>query len=111
MLEDLSFINALRCFISLRGTVHQLHCDHGTNFVGARNKLREALKQCDTNRLKVYLADKQCKFIFNSSVASHAGGIRERQIWTVRNVLNATLSLCPGRLDEVSQSSTKYRWN
>lgn len=36
MLEDLStdaFINALRCFISLRGAVRQLHCDHGTNFV------------------------------------------------------------------------------
>lgn len=38
MLEDLStdsFINALRCFISLRGTVRQLHCDQGSNFVGA----------------------------------------------------------------------------
>ena len=50
MLEDLStdsFINALRCFISLRGAVCQLHCDHGTNFVGARNEFREALKQCE----------------------------------------------------------------
>lgn len=105
MLEGLStdtFINALRCFISLRGAVPQLHCDHGTNFVGARNELIEALKQCDITQLEVYLADKQCKFIFNAPAVSHAGGVWERQIRTVRNVLNATLSLCPGRLDDVS---------
>ena len=49
MLEDLTtdmFINALRCFISLRGAIRQLHCDCGTNFVGARNELKEALKEC-----------------------------------------------------------------
>lgn len=47
MLEDLStdsFINALRCFISIRGAVRQLRCDQGSNFVGARNEFREALK-------------------------------------------------------------------
>lgn len=34
MLEDMStdaFVNALRCFISLRGAVCQLRCDQGTN--------------------------------------------------------------------------------
>lgn len=111
MLEDLStdtFINALRCFISLREPVCQLHCDHGTNFVGARNEFREALKQCDTNRLKVYLANKQCKFIINAPAASHASGVWERQTRTVRNVLNATLSLCPGRLDDVSLRTLFY---
>lgn len=111
MLEDLSadtFINALRCFISLRGAIRQLHCDHGTNFVGARNELREALKQCDVSRLEAYLADKQCDFIFNAPAASHAGGIWERQIRTIRNVLNATLSLCPGRLDDASLRTLFY---
>ncbi len=65
MLEDLStdtFINALRCFISLRGAVRQLHCNHGTNFVRAKNEFREALNWCDTKQLEVYLADKQCEF-------------------------------------------------
>ncbi len=54
MIEDLStdaFINALRCFISLRGAVRKLQCDHGTNFVGARNEFKESLKQVDTNAL------------------------------------------------------------
>lgn len=111
MLEDLStdmFINALRCFISLRGVVRQLYCDCGTNFVGARNELREALKECDVKTLETFLAENQCKFIFNAASASHAGGVWERQIRTVRNVLNATLSQCSGRLDDSSLRTLFY---
>lgn len=50
MLEDLStdsFINSLRCFISLRGAVLRLYCDQGRNFIGAKNELKESLKQRD----------------------------------------------------------------
>lgn len=111
MLEDLStdaFINALRCFISLRGTVRQLHCDQGTNFVGARNEFKEGLKHCDAATLESFLAERQCEFIFNAPSASHAGGVWERQIRTVRNVLNATLSQCSGRLDDSSLRTLFY---
>lgn len=111
MLEDLStdaFINALRCFISLRGAVRQLHCDQGTNFVGARNEFRESLKQCDTTTIESFLAERQCKFIFNAPSASHAGGVWERQIRTVRNVLNATLCQYSGRLDDSSLRTLFY---
>lgn len=111
MLEDMStdaFINALRCFISLRGAVRQLHCDHGSNFVGARNELRVALKQCDAKTIEVFLADKQCDFVFNAPSASHAGGVWERQIRTMKNVLNATLSQCSGRLDDASLRTLFY---
>ncbi|XP_073785217.1 uncharacterized protein [Danio rerio] len=111
MLEDLStdmFINALRCFISLRGAVRQLYCDCGTNFVGARNEFKQALKECDVKTLERYLAENQCEFIFNAASASHSGGVWERQIRTVRNVLNSTLSLCPGRLDDSSLRTLFY---
>ncbi|KAK7933319.1 hypothetical protein WMY93_004215 [Mugilogobius chulae] len=111
MLEDMStdtFINALRCFISLRGAVSKLYCDQGTNFVGAKNELKEALKQCDTNALEAFLADKQCEFVFNAPSASHAGGVWERQIRTIRNVLNATISQCSGRLDDASLRTLFY---
>lgn len=111
MLEDLSrdaFINALRCFISLRGAVSQLHCDQGTNFVGAKNELKEALKQCDTKALEAFLADRQCEFIFNAPSASHAGGVWERQIRTIRNVLKVTIAQCPGRLDDTSLRTLFY---
>lgn len=111
MLEDLStdsFINSLRCFISLRGAVKQLRCDQGSNFVGARNELKEALKQCDTKLLEIFLTEKQCEFVFNAPSDSPAGGVWERQIRTVRNVLNAAFAQCPGRLDDASLRTLLY---
>ncbi|XP_030597267.1 uncharacterized protein LOC115788399 isoform X1 [Archocentrus centrarchus] len=111
MLEDLStdsFINALRCFISIRGAVRQLHCDQGSNFVGARNEFKETLKQCDSKLLEIFLTEKQCEFVFNAPSASHAGGVWERQIRTVKNVLNATLAQCTGRIDDASLRTLFY---
>ncbi|XP_051802834.1 uncharacterized protein LOC127533562 [Acanthochromis polyacanthus] len=111
MLEDLStdsFLNALRCFISLRGAVRLLRCDQGSNFIGANNELKEALKQCDTRLLELFLADQQCEFVFNTPAASHTGGVWERQIRTVRNILKATLAQCPGRLDDPSLRTLFY---
>ena len=111
MLEDLStdaFINGLRCFIALRGSVRQIKCDQGTNFVGAKNELNAALHEVDAERLATFLAEKQCDFVFNAPHASHAGGVWERQIRTVRNVLNTTLSLAPGRLNDTSLRTLLY---
>ncbi|XP_041845165.1 uncharacterized protein LOC121642470 [Melanotaenia boesemani] len=111
MLEDLStdaFINGLRCFISLRGAVCRLRCDQGTNFTGAKNELKEALKQCNTKALEAFLANKQCELTFNAPSASHAGGVWERQIRTIRNVLNATTAQCSSRLDDASLRTLFY---
>ncbi|KAG1930139.1 hypothetical protein F2P79_022561 [Pimephales promelas] len=111
MLEDMStdaFINSLRCFIAVRGTVRQIRCDQGTNFVGAKNELNSALKQLDPERLTAFLADKQCDFVLNPPHSSHAGGVWERQIKTVRSVLNATASLASGRLSDASLRTLFY---
>lgn len=81
MLDDMStdcFINELRCFIAIRGSVRQIRSDQGTNFVGAKNKF---------DRLKSFLAEKHCDFVFNSPYASHTGGVWERQIRTVKKTL------------------------
>lgn len=105
MLEDLSTdssINSLRCFISLWGAVRQLHCDQGRNFVGASNALKESFEQHDHQALQAFLAEKYCKFIFNAPSASHAGGVWERQIRIIRNILNVTLAQSLGRLDDAS---------
>ena len=42
-----SFLNALRRFISRRGKVRQLRSDQGSNFVGAKNELANAVKGID----------------------------------------------------------------
>jgi len=105
MLQDMStdsFIIGLRSFIAVRGTVSQIRSDQGSNFVAADNELNQALKELDTDKIATFLSNKQCTFVFNAPLASHAGGVWERQIRTVKSVLNSTLSLCPGRLDDAS---------
>jgi len=78
MLEDLTldaFINGLRCFIALRGSVRQIKCDQGTNFVGVKNELSASLSEIDTDKLTIFLTEKQCDFVRNTPHASHAGGV------------------------------------
>lgn len=93
MLDDMStdaFISGLRCFIAIRGAVRQLRSDQGTNFIGAKNEFQKAV---DKERICSFLAEKQCEFVFNAPSASHTGRVWERQIRTVRNILNAILLL------------------
>ncbi|CAI5668824.1 unnamed protein product [Oreochromis niloticus] len=111
MVNDMSadaFINGLRCFVSIRGAVRQIRCDQGSNFVGAKNDMYNALKQMDVSRLTAFLAERQCDFIMNAPHSSHVGGVWERQIRTVRNVLRSTLSLSPGRLDDACLRTLFY---
>jgi hypothetical protein len=85
MLDDLTsdaFINALRCFLALRGPVKSLRSDQGTNFIGARNEIKSALKEVDP-KLRSFLMKEECEFVFNPPSASHRGGSWERQIRTV----------------------------
>lgn len=111
MLEDMStdaFINALRCFIAIRGTVRELRSDQGSNFVGAKNELNKALKEIDKEKVTEYLLEKQCDFHMNAPSASHTGGVWERQIRTVRNVLSSMLKKNAGRLDDTSLRTLFY---
>ncbi|XP_062567607.1 uncharacterized protein LOC134229830 [Saccostrea cucullata] len=75
MLDDMStdaFINGLRCFIAIRGTVQQLRADQGTNFIGAKNEFQKALNK---ERICSFLAEKHCEFMFNAPSASHTGAM------------------------------------
>ena len=100
-----SFINALRRFIAIRGPVRQLRCDRGTNFIGAERELREAVGEMDENRIQQFLLKENCDYsTFKTNVphASHMGGIWERQIRTVRNILSTLLSQHGSQLDDES---------
>jgi hypothetical protein len=104
-LETDSFINVLRCFLARRGPVRQLRCDHGTNLVGARGELKEALKNMDDEEVRKFLLKNECdwfEFKLNTPTASHAAGVWERMIRTVRNALNGLLSQHGTQLDEES---------
>ncbi|KAI3351066.1 hypothetical protein L3Q82_005633 [Scortum barcoo] len=111
MLNDMStdsLINGLRCFISIRGTIRQIKSDQGSNFVGAKNEFKEALKELDADRLTAFLAEKQCDFSMNAPYSSHVGGVWERQIRTVRGILRSTLALSPSRLNDASLRAFFY---
>lgn len=111
MLDDMStdsFINSLHCFIAIQGAVRYIKCDQGTNFVGAKNELSEALKQVDGERLITFLSEKQCDFSMNTPHSSHAGSVWERQIRTVKNVLQLALAQSPGRLNDASLHTFFY---
>ncbi|XP_057694568.1 uncharacterized protein LOC130917316 isoform X2 [Corythoichthys intestinalis] len=104
VLDDLStdcFLNALRCFIAIRGNVSQLHCDQGTNFIGARNELLTQATQEKVKSLGI-------SFVFNPPASSHMGGVWERQIRTIRNVLRAILDESASRLDTSSLRTFMY---
>ena len=104
-LETDSFILALRRFIARRGHVRLLRCDNGTNFVGARNELLSATKEMDPTKVKNFLLNHGTDWMhwkFNPPYASHMGGLWERQIRTVRSVLETLLKNHGDRLDDES---------
>lgn len=93
VLDELSsdaFINAFRCLIALRGPVSTLFCDRGTNFVGAQSELAQGYREM-VEPLQMALQPHQCEFKFNTPGSSHMGGVWERQVRTVRNVLRGIL--------------------
>jgi hypothetical protein len=100
-----SFINALRRFVCRRGPVRQLRSDQGTNFIGARGELKDALLELDHGRIASEMLKSHCDWItfkMNVPSASHMGGSWERQIRTVRNVLSAMLDTSGAQLDDES---------
>ncbi|XP_068674508.1 uncharacterized protein [Montipora foliosa] len=90
-----SFINAYRRFVGRRGPVRQIRSDQGTNFVGAKNKLQQALSERDNEKVRQELLERNCDWVLykmNVPHASHVKGVWERQIRTVRSILAALLS-------------------
>ena len=102
-METDSFISTLHCFINRRGKVCELCSDQGTNFVGARNELTDALQELNRDHVKGFLLTKECDWIdFNLNIpaAFHMGGSWERLIRTVRSVLSVLLQEHGSQLDD-----------
>jgi hypothetical protein len=104
-----AFINALRCFVALRGQVCHIRCHRGTNFVGEKHELKLTLKETpDEERIKTFLSTQNCEFIMNSPASSHMGGVWERQTKTVRSVLTSILDQANGHPDTSSLQTFLY---
>ena len=98
-----SFLSAYRRFIGRRGPVRQLRCDQGTNFVGAKPEYERNREIVNNDKIRQELMKDQCDWIvfkMNVPNASHMGGVWERQIRTVRNVLTVLLDQHGAQLDD-----------
>lgn len=90
-MDTSSFINALRRFFAIRGSVKLLRSDCGTNFVSACKELQIDKQGCHNSKLHSFLKDSGCKWHFNPPHASHMGGSWERMIGVTRKILDAML--------------------
>lgn len=90
-METDSFLQALRRFISRRGPIRELRSDQGTNFVGADNELKKALQEMDDDQIKAELLKNDIDWVRNPATASNFGGVWERQIRSVRNIMAALM--------------------
>ena len=79
-------------FISRRGMPSKLWSDNGTNIVGARTELSRSLRQLDRSKIVSTARRKDVEWSFNPPHASHQGGLWERMIQTIRQILVALLT-------------------
>ncbi|KAK0145451.1 hypothetical protein N1851_015639 [Merluccius polli] len=74
-----------------RGQVSHLRSDNGTNFIGAERELREALAALNHSKIQDAFLQEGIKWSFNPPTASHHGGVWERIIRMVRQILTSVL--------------------
>ena len=83
--------------------MREIRSDNGTNLVGAENELRKAMEEMDHEQVRAYLNEQGGDWIVwerNTPRASHMGGIWERQVRTVKDVLVSIIKASPRRLEE-----------
>ena len=98
-MDSSTFINALRRFFALRGPAKQIRSDCGTNFIGACKELEILTTDPHAPRVKQFLTEEGCSWVFNPPHASHMGGTWERMIGVSRRILDSMLQqTSPSRL-------------
>ena len=95
-----SFLHVLRRFIARGGPIRDISSDQGINFVGADSELKRAYKEIDDNRAKAELLKNNIDWKKNPPAASHFGGVWERQIRSIRNILAALIKEHGHRLND-----------
>lgn len=57
-------------------------------FLGGRSELEEKFKRMDLGEIERFVIEQGCQWEVNPPHASHFGGVWERQIYTIRRVLD-----------------------
>ena len=85
-LDTQSFLMALERFITRRGLPEIIRSDNGRNFVAGNRELQDVIAGWNQERIHNALAPRNVTWLFNPPLASHMGGVWERQIRTVRRL-------------------------
>ena len=83
----------------------QLRSDQGTNFVGAKGQLKDAISELAHEKISSEMLKDHCDWVvfkMNVPSANHMGGSWEKQIRTVLNVLSGALDTTEAQLDDES---------
>jgi hypothetical protein len=85
-----TFILALSNFANGKGrAVKKIYSDNGTNFTGAARELREALQALlRDSKVNATASVRGIDFQFNCPEMPHAGGIWEREVQSIKRVLD-----------------------
>ncbi|XP_042228977.1 uncharacterized protein LOC121871003 [Homarus americanus] len=85
-----AFLNAITRFSRRRDTPDRIRSENGTNMVRAAKELKLAVKSWEQDdRLRGALLIADIGWVFNPPAAPYTGGVWERQIRTVKKVLQA----------------------
>lgn len=90
-LDTSSFINALRRFICRRGPVSLMRSDNGTNLVAGCKEINDSIKRWNNSQIDSFCHGKNIQWIFQPATGSHHGGSVEREVRSIRKVLNSLL--------------------
>ena len=91
-METHVFINGLVRFVARRGHPSHVWSDNGTNLVGAQAELSRSFSQLNHDKVTNTARRMNIEWHFNPPHASHHGGVWERMIRTVCQVLVAILT-------------------
>ena len=89
-LETDSFILALSRLVAQRGNIRSIYSHNGSNFIGAEQELNKAHMEMDDRKIQFFLLEQGGEWIRwhkNLPLASHMGGVWERQIRSARAIL------------------------
>lgn len=99
-LDTDSCINVIRRFIARRGKPVFIRSDNGTNLVGAHREMREDIQKWNCDKLHENMLQSGIQWEFNPPAGSHFGGVWERLIRSVRQVLYSLMREQSVKMDD-----------
>ncbi|MBM6549421.1 integrase zinc binding domain-containing protein, partial [Streptococcus dysgalactiae] len=92
LLDTDSFLCAFSRFAARRGWPSRVYSDNGQNFRGAEVELKCHLEKWNQQKITEIARNKECDWVFNPPCASHRGGLWERLIRSIRQLLGGILN-------------------